>query len=100
MGLLGQVTGLDMMIGEHLLLVGGPPAAWDLAEELVERGVALRMPTAELAGQYILALAPALAGRRDELESHLRRWTTAYAGPEGPFLRASARAFAASPSAT
>ena len=25
----------------------------------------------------------------------LRRWTTAYAGPEGPFLRASARAFAA-----
>ena len=43
-GLLGQVTGLDMMIGEHLLLVGGPPAARDLAEELVERGVALRMP--------------------------------------------------------
>jgi DNA-binding CsgD family transcriptional regulator len=94
-GLLGQVTGLDMMIGEHLLLVGGPPVAWDLAEELVERGISLRMPTAELAGQYVLALAPALAGRRDELESHLRRWTTAYAGPEGPFLRACARAFAA-----
>jgi DNA-binding CsgD family transcriptional regulator/mRNA-degrading endonuclease toxin of MazEF toxin-antitoxin module len=94
-GLLGQVTGLDMMIGEHLLLVGGPPAAWDLAEELIERGVALRLPPAELSGQYILALAPALAGRRDELESHLRRWTTAYAGPEGPFLRASARTFAA-----
>ena len=94
-GLLGQVTGLDMMIGEHLLLVGGPPAAWDLAEELVERGVALRLPPAELSGQYVLALAPALAGRRDELESQLRGWTTAYAGPEGPFLRASARTFAA-----
>jgi DNA-binding CsgD family transcriptional regulator len=94
-GLLGQVTGLDMMIVEHQLLVGGPPAAWDLAEELVERGVALQIPAAELAGHYLLALAPALAGRRDELESQLRRWTTAYAGPEGPFLRASARAFAA-----
>ena len=94
-GLLGQVTGLDMMLGEHLLLVGGPPAAWDLAEELVERGVALRLPPAELSGLYVLALAPALAGRRDELERQLRGWTTAYAGPEGPFLRASARTFAA-----
>jgi DNA-binding CsgD family transcriptional regulator len=94
-GLLGQVTGLDMMIGEHLLLVGGPPAAWDLAEELVDRGAALRLPAAELSGRYILALAPALAGRRDELGEQLHGWTTAYAGPEGHFLRASARAFAA-----
>ncbi len=71
-GLLGQVTGLDMMIGEHLLLVGGPPAARDLAEDLVERGVALRLPAAELAGEYVLALVPAVAGRRDELESQPR----------------------------
>ena len=90
-GLLGQVTGLDMMIGEHLLLVGGPPAAHDLAGELVERGAALRLPAAELAGQYVFALAPAVAGRRDELEARLDSWTTEYAGPEGDFLRASAR---------
>ena len=94
-GLLGQVTGLDMMLGEHLLLVGGPSAARDLAEDLVERGAALRLPAAELAGRYTLALAPAVDGRRDELERHLHDWPTANTGPEAPFLLASARAFAA-----
>jgi DNA-binding CsgD family transcriptional regulator len=95
LGLLGQVTGLDMMIGEHLLLVGGPRAAHDLAADLVERGAALRLPAAELAGQYVFAMAAALTGRRDELELCLDGWTTAYAGPEGDFLRASARVFLA-----
>jgi DNA-binding CsgD family transcriptional regulator len=94
-GLLGQVTGLDMMLGEHLLLVGGPPAVHDLAEDLVERGVALRLPAAEVAGRYCLALASAVDGRRDELERRLQGWTTANAGPEAPFLAACARAFAA-----
>jgi DNA-binding CsgD family transcriptional regulator/mRNA-degrading endonuclease toxin of MazEF toxin-antitoxin module len=94
-GLLGQVTGLDMMLGEHLLLVGGPPAVRDLAEDLVERGAALRLPAAEVAGRYTLSLASAVAGRRDELERHLQGWTTANVGPEAPFLSASARAFAA-----
>jgi DNA-binding CsgD family transcriptional regulator/mRNA-degrading endonuclease toxin of MazEF toxin-antitoxin module len=94
-GLLGQVTGLDMMLGEHLLLVGGPPAVRGLAEDLVERGAALRLPAAEVAGRYVLALAPAVAGRRDELERQLNGWATANAGPEAPFLSASARAFAA-----
>ena len=94
-GLLGQVTGLDMMLGEHLLLVGGPPAARDLAADLVERGAALRLPAAELAGRYTLALGPAVAGRRDELERQLHGWTTADAGPEAHFLPGSARAFAA-----
>ena len=45
----------------------------DLAEDLVERGVALRLPAAELAGRYSLDLAPAVDGRRDELERRLRR---------------------------
>jgi DNA-binding CsgD family transcriptional regulator len=94
-GLLGQVTGLDMMLGEHLLLVGGPPAAREVAADLVERGAALRLPAAELAGRYTLALEPAVAGRRDELERQLHGWTTANAGPEAFFLPASARAFAA-----
>ena len=94
-GLLGQVTGLDMMLGEHALLVGGPPAAQGLAQELVDRGAALRLPAAELAGRYTLALVPAVAGRRDDLERHLDGWATAGAGPEAPFLPASARAFAA-----
>ncbi len=94
-GLLGQVTGLDMMLGEHLLLVGGPPAVHDLAEDLVERGVALRLPAAEVAGRYSLDLAPAVDGRRDELDRRLQGWTTTHAGPEAPFLAASARAFAA-----
>ena len=53
------------------------------------------LPAAELSGQYVLALAPAVAGRRDELEARLGGWPTAYAGPEGDFLRASARAFLA-----
>ena len=82
-GLLGQVTGLDMMLGEHLLLVGGPPAARDLAEDLVERGAALRLPAAELAGRYVLALAPAVAGRRDELERHLQRLDDGVRRPGG-----------------
>ena len=47
-------------------------------------GSALRMPTAELAGQYILALAPAVAGRRDELETHLRRLDDGVRRPGGP----------------
>ncbi|WP_322937157.1 ATP-binding protein [Nocardioides bizhenqiangii] len=94
-GLLGQVTGLDMMLGEHRLLVDGPQAVRELAEDLVERGSALRLPAAEVAGRYVLALAPAVAGRRDDLEHHLNGWATATAGPEAPFLSASARAFAA-----
>ena len=95
-GLLGQVTGLDMMIGEHLLLVGGPPAAWDLAEELVERGVgaaaaggrAGRASTSSPWHRPWPAAATSSSATSDG-------WTTAYAGPEAPFLRASARAFAA-----
>ena len=94
-GLLGQVTGLDMM--------SGSTCCWSAARR--PRGTSRRISSSAASrcgcrrprwpGEYVLALVPAVAGRRDELERHLRRWATPNAGPEAPFLAASARAFAA-----
>jgi DNA-binding CsgD family transcriptional regulator len=94
-GLLGQVCGVDMLQTEHLLLVGGPSAAREQAEELIDRAAALRLSAAQLAGRYVLMLESAVAGRRDQLERQLASWSTSDAGPEGDFLPAAARAVAA-----
>ena len=65
-GLVGQLTGIDMLRVDALVMSSGPAAAVPLAHELAERGRALAMIPAALAGAYVAALAPAAAGDRAE----------------------------------
>jgi len=63
-GLLGQLTAVDLLLSDVVLARDGPAAAVPLATELVERGHALAMPMAVVAGEFILAAAAAVQGDR------------------------------------
>ncbi len=67
-GLLGQVTAIDLLRADAVLVHDGPAAAVPLAQELLERGRALEMPMPSIAGAFVLALAAAAAGDRRETE--------------------------------
>ena len=80
-GLVGQLTGIDMLRVDALVMSSGPAAAAPLAHELAERGRALAMIPAALAGAYVAALAPAAAGDRAETGRLLGALTEL---PDGP----------------
>ena len=80
-GLVGQLTGIDMLRADAVVVSAGPAAAVPLALELLERGRALAMVPAALAGAYIAALAPAAAGDRTETERLLAALEQAGDGP-------------------
>lgn len=95
-GLLGHLAALDMIIASCVLLAEGPGAAEQVAHELVDRGARLRLPAAEAAGRFLLALGPAAAGRTGEMDRALSAWEfPAEAGPEAAFMPAAVRAVAA-----
>jgi DNA-binding NarL/FixJ family response regulator len=80
-GLLGQLTGIDMLRVDSLLVSEGPAAAVPLAEEVLERGRALAMPAPVIGGLFAVALTAAAANDRRETERLLAPLAAVRDGP-------------------
>jgi DNA-binding CsgD family transcriptional regulator len=79
-GLVGQMTAIDLLRADAVLVHDGPAAAVPLAHDLLECGRLLEMPMPRIAGLSMLALASAAAGDRKETHRLLTQFETA----EGP----------------
>ena len=67
-GLVGQLTAIDMLRVDALVVSEGPAAAVPLARELLDRARTLSMPAAAIGGAFVIALAAAASGDRGETE--------------------------------
>ena len=85
-GLVGQVTSVDLLMADAVLVHDGPAAAVPLARDLMERGRILDMPVPRIAGACMLALAAAAAGDRRETERLLAPFEASEGPPEAAML--------------
>jgi DNA-binding CsgD family transcriptional regulator len=70
-GLLAQAASADVILADCLLVVDGPRAVGAPGLHLVEQGRLLRLPTAQAAGEILLALNAAEAGDLQGMEARL-----------------------------
>jgi DNA-binding CsgD family transcriptional regulator len=95
-GLLGQLTGIDMLRVDSIVVKKGPAAAVPLAQELLARGRTLSMPAAAIGTAFAIALAAAAAGDRRRTESLLSSLGDVRgAPPEASFVPAAVSAMLA-----
>ncbi len=95
-GLLGQLTAIDMLRVDALLVSEGPAAAVPLAQDVLQRGRALAVPAAAIGGVFAIALAAAAAGDRGETERLLATLDDPTHGPpEASIVPAAIRAMLA-----
>ena len=95
-GLVGQLTAIDMLRVDALVVSEGPAAAVPLARELLDRARTLSMPAAAIGGAFVIALAAAASGDRSETERLMAPlMETAGGPPEASLVPAAVRAMLA-----